>query len=104
MLQRALLFWLILSMLGYGLALAIDVHSAQMQPAASIVAADAGDQDKHAGPACCDHCVHGSAHLLGLHAAFAFQIAPAGAPLRSDDPPALRAPPFQKPLKPPALS
>ena len=104
MLHRFFLIWLILSMLGYGMVLAVDVHDAQIQAPESIAAThEDGQEVNHVGLACCDHCAHGSAHLLGLHAAFDFQIAPVGAPIRGDYRPVLRSPPFQELLKPPAL-
>ncbi|WP_456375807.1 hypothetical protein [Thiolapillus sp.] len=64
MLSRFLKIWLILSIFGYGMVLASDVHGdlAGVQ--------DVHLMDNNADPADddgCHHCAHGVSHLLGLN-------------------------------------
>ncbi len=101
MLRRLLVIWLVISILGYGVALAADVHGEQ-QHQYGYAATDDGGHASHAGVDC-GHCAHGTAHLTGLHFAFDLQTVEAGRPARSDYRPALLSPPPQETLKPPTL-
>ncbi len=64
-----ILIWLVASLLGYGWALAADLHGLGGVGFDPLMQVDAGGDAHHAdggaGPDC-DHCCHGSAHLLGL--------------------------------------
>ena len=70
---RFLIFWLILSILGYGMAMAADLHDGlhgdDHQQSADHQAAQ--NTDHEAG---CDHCCHGLMHLLGLPKSEAFEL------------------------------
>ncbi len=63
MLQRLVALLLVLSILGYGTLLVVDVHGLPGD-APAVVHAD-GDDDGHAGIEC-GHCSHGVVHLLGI--------------------------------------
>ncbi|MCU7930282.1 MAG: hypothetical protein KZQ90_05740 [Candidatus Thiodiazotropha sp. (ex Codakia rugifera)] len=67
MLRRLLTTWLIISILGYGMAMAADLHI-ELSPDQSHAISDhhpyqPNDVDDNAG---CDHCCHGVLHLIGL--------------------------------------
>ncbi len=69
MLTRILKIWLIVSILGYGMALAADVHG---ELAADDVHLSADGTDNplpgdSADDSDCNHCAHGTSHLLGLN-------------------------------------
>ncbi len=102
MLRRFLILWLAISILGYGVALAADVHGEQQYQYGYTAATDDGGHAGHSGVDC-GHCAHGAAHLTGLHFAFDLQAVEAGKPVRSDYRPALLSPPLQEFLKPPTL-
>lgn len=65
MFRRILVTWLIVSILGYGVALAADVHGEQRGESGYSAADPAPAQDQHADSDC-GHCSHGVTHLLGL--------------------------------------
>ncbi len=68
MIRHLLIAWLIVSILGYGMVIAADVHN-EISPAAQTAAmGDAGNlpDDLHGLPAH-DQCGHGCSHLLGLN-------------------------------------
>lgn len=62
-----------MTIFGYGMALAVDVHSDQSsEHSHSMEFQYAGDQSSHADHDDTpkhDHCYHGSSHLLGLNSA-----------------------------------
>ncbi len=63
MLRRLLIAWLIVSILGYGMALAADAHNKQSTDHTHEI----GDNTTHTADADdSDHCCHGGIHLLGL--------------------------------------
>lgn len=69
MLRRFIATWLMLSILGYGMAVIADVHhdSAEQSGTHSHLLGDAGTQTDHPDQqADSDHCCHGVVHLLGL--------------------------------------
>lgn len=70
MLNRLLITWLMMTILGYGMALAADVHHDRMAPLSHAMDNSGGvDHPSHSdddGTANHDHCYHGNAHLLGL--------------------------------------
>ena len=76
MLRRLIILWLIVSVLGYGLALAADVH--QSEWTASDVAGAPTPDSPNQQPALddldCGHCSHGVYHLLGLTPSFDFAV------------------------------
>jgi len=67
MIHRLIITWLVISILGYGMAIAADVHYGETQTDQVVVQDDAGNlpDDLHVLPAH-DQCGHGSFHLLGL--------------------------------------
>jgi len=71
--RRFLIFWLILSMLGYGLTLAAELHAGHHDNdhLPSVEHQAAHDSDHESG---CDHCCHGVMHLLGLPKNDAFDL------------------------------
>lgn len=66
MIRRLIITWLVISILGYGMAIAADVHYGE-PPVNQVVLGDAGNisDDPHSLSAY-DHCNHGCFHLLGL--------------------------------------
>lgn len=68
-----LIFWLILSILGYGIAMAADMHAGLHGEDHQLTADHPAphDADHEAG---CDHCCHGFMHLLGLPKSHAFEL------------------------------
>ncbi|RRS31784.1 MAG: hypothetical protein OI74_12935 [Gammaproteobacteria bacterium (ex Lamellibrachia satsuma)] len=66
MLRRLLIAWLIVSILGYGMALAADAHNEQSTGHTHEI----GDNTTHTADADdasdSDHCCHGGIHLIGL--------------------------------------
>jgi hypothetical protein len=70
MLNRLLITWLMMTIFGYGMALAIDVHDVHSPELAHSMELAAGDHSSHADHDDApkhDHCAHGSSHLLGLN-------------------------------------
>lgn len=70
MIQRLLItMWLVLSILGYGMVIAADVHTEESPVDHQVVSL--GDADDHTGDlhnlTTHNHCGHGSFHLLGLN-------------------------------------
>ena len=67
MIRRFLSIWLILSVFGYGVAMAAEIHSSFDQDHEHSIQ-DHLDKQNHDDEADnCDHCCHGSLHLLGLY-------------------------------------
>ncbi len=68
MIHRLIITWLVISILGYGMAIAADVHYGETQADQVVALDDAGNlpDDPHGLPAH-DQCGHGSFHLLGLN-------------------------------------
>ncbi len=65
MLRRLLVCWLLISIQGYGLALAADLHGQSHDQTAACAVTHQGDAGAaHASDG--DHCNHGLFHLLGL--------------------------------------
>jgi len=66
MLKRLLMFWLIISTLGYGSVWAFDGHAYELNEhqrvAGDVGHSPDGDGDHHS----CDHCCHASAHTMAL--------------------------------------
>ncbi|WP_457676309.1 hypothetical protein [Thiolapillus sp.] len=101
MLRRFIIIWLVLSIFGYGVALAADVHGEQ---AAEIgISLDHGDDDggNHDDTGC-HHCSHGISHLLGIRSEPGFSlnqgsrvlVGTASASFDSHSPPSLLRPPI----------
>ena len=71
MIQKILISWLIITILGYGLALSIDVHNVKVPDVAvGIDIHNIGDHSDHQDSDTAknhNHCSHGSSHLLGLN-------------------------------------
>jgi hypothetical protein len=65
MFRRILVIWLIVSILGYGVTLAADLHGEQYGESGFSTAEPEPAQDPHADTGC-GHCSHGALHLLGL--------------------------------------
>ena len=100
MLRRLLVSWLIVSILGYGMALAADVHG-ELQDEASYSSLDStADQDPH-GDSGCGHCSHGATHLLGLEATFSRSFAQLSDSLQCDHRADPTDPLLRLPLRPP---
>ncbi len=73
-LRRVLITWLIVSILGNGMAVAADVHNELASDQTHTLddhAANPGDTDNYDD---CDHCCHGVTHLLGLNSATALSL------------------------------
>lgn len=69
MLRRFVATWLMLSILGYGMAVIADVHHDDIAQSGmhSHLLGDADGQTDHPDQQTdSDHCCHGVAHLLGL--------------------------------------
>ena len=66
MIRRFLSIWLILSIFGYGIAMAAEIHSSFDQDHEHSIQ-DHSDNRDHNDVDNCDHCCHGGLHLLGLH-------------------------------------
>ncbi len=102
MLRRLLVTCLIVSILGYGMALAADVHG-ELDADDRVAALDTGaDQDPHSDSGC-GHCSHGIIHLLGLEASFVGLIAPRTEVLQCDHRSLLVSPSLRNLLRPPIL-
>lgn len=67
MLHRLLTTWLVISILGYGMAMAADLHielsTDQIHAIGDHHPSKPNDIDENVG---CDHCCHGVLHLIGL--------------------------------------
>jgi hypothetical protein len=66
MLARILKIWLIVSIFGYGLVLAADIHGELSVDHAVQLLDDNSSVDDTADDGGCHHCAHGISHLLGL--------------------------------------
>lgn len=77
MFRRILLSWLVVTILGYGMALSASVHHNQSPEAShsieSHLTADYSGQHDNSGDH--DHCYHGSSHLVGLNIESVFDFA-----------------------------
>ena len=101
MLRRFILVWLMLSIFGYGMALAADVHG-ELSADIGISLDNADDDNGSHDDAGCHHCSHGVSHLLGLNTVPCFNIHEGGKVLASTyrvsfnslSPPSLLRPPI----------
>jgi len=67
MLARLLKIWLIVSILGYGMALAADVHGdTGGDHDVHLLDGKGNMPDENTDDSGCHHCAHGVSHLLGL--------------------------------------
>lgn len=68
MFRRLVAIWLMLSILGYGMAVTADVHneSVQSHDHVLLLTDTHTDSDPVGQEIDCDHCCHGLAHMLGL--------------------------------------
>ncbi|MEW7986195.1 MAG: hypothetical protein AB2805_02325 [Candidatus Thiodiazotropha sp.] len=69
MLRRLIILWLILSIHGYGIAVAADTHHEILAESGMnnhALAGLAGHPDNPDHPVDSDHCCHGVIHILGL--------------------------------------
>ncbi len=66
MLRHFILIWLMLSISGYGMALAADLHG-ELSADIGISLDSAGDDNGSHDETGCHHCSHGVSHLLGLN-------------------------------------
>ena len=64
MLRLILSVWLICSVVGYGTALAVDLHHGAAEASLAASSDLPADDGQHPD---CDHCGHGTTHLLGLN-------------------------------------
>ncbi len=71
MFKRLVALLLVWSILGYGLAVAADLHGELGVDVAAT--ADLPSADDHAGDGC-GHCSHGASHLMGLHPHFGLPV------------------------------
>ncbi len=71
--RRFIIFWLIFSILGYGMAMAADSHAGLHGEDHQLSAEHQMDQDTD-HEAGCDHCCHGFMHLLGLPKSDSFKL------------------------------
>ncbi|WP_041067143.1 hypothetical protein [Thiolapillus brandeum] len=79
---RLINIWLIISILGYSLVLAADIHGELLlQDNPGYVEKISHDK---AADTDCGHCSHGTLHILGLENAFVFYLAQLNSPLRDD--------------------
>ena len=67
MLRGLIISWLILSILGTGMAVAIDFHDESLPEQAQLLNDHSGLSDQSESDALHDHCSHASFHLLGLN-------------------------------------
>jgi len=66
MFRRFIITWFALSILGYGLAMAADVHNELSTDQTHIISDQLIDFSDAHNDSDCDHCCHGVLHLLGL--------------------------------------
>ncbi len=74
MLRRILITWLVVSILGYGMAVAADVHSELATDQTHAIGDHTTNPSDTDDASDCDHCCHGVIHLLGLHSAEALNL------------------------------
>ncbi len=101
--RRLLLIWLIVSVLGYGIALAADLHGLGGAHAGATLQLDNAHGDDPDGGSATDydHCCHGAAHLLGLGHSLGATPTLQGPPPRIEARVALACPPPSSPYRPP---
>ena len=99
MLRRLVSIWLMVSILGYGLALAGDFHGKPL--AGNAVTHDHPGDPAPAADNDCGHCSHGLQHLLGLESRFDFPVPQFKAPLYGDAPVLFTTPPLRLIQRPP---
>jgi hypothetical protein len=66
MLRKIIITWLIVSILGYGMALAADVHNEVMADHYHVIDDNVTSSSDSTDNTDCGHCCHGISHLLGL--------------------------------------
>ena len=104
MFRRFLITWLVLSILGYGMAMAADVHN-ELSTNQTHVISDHAANFTHADNADdCDHCCHGIFHLLGLVNAKKFGFTAYSFTLLSPYSITITTPPNTTPFRPPILT
>jgi len=70
--RRLLALWVVVSLLGYSSAWAMDLHQSlsnddESGHSSMLAAASGADQPtEHDSASNCDHCCHGLSHLIGL--------------------------------------
>jgi len=69
MLRRLLITWIIVSILGYGMAVVADVHFESAIDRTHAIGDHTPDPIDLDGSPSCDHGCHGVIHLLGLKSA-----------------------------------
>jgi|UPI000761A84A hypothetical protein len=74
MLRRLLITWLVVSILGYGMALAADVHNELSTDQTHTIGDHATNPSDMDDASDSDHCCHGIIHLLGLNRAEAIKL------------------------------
>ena len=74
MLRHFFIAWLILSILGYGMAMAADVHNDQASDHTHAISDHVNSQSDSDDSVGCDHCCHGVIHLLGLNSTETFYL------------------------------
>jgi hypothetical protein len=81
--RRLVALWLLVSLLGYGLVWAMDLHESDANiQAVSMLTANAGIDagtdpvDEHAVDTCCTHCCHGLSHLVAISTAHGHDFRP----------------------------
>ncbi len=74
MLRRFLVTWLVVSILGYGMAMAADVHNDLASDHIHIIGEHVNNQSDTDDAVGCDHCCHGVLHLLGLNSTETFNL------------------------------
>ncbi len=101
MFRRLLICWLVISLQGYGLALAADLHGRSHAQGVACAAAPDHDDGAHATDG--DHCNHGAFHLLGLPAVPFETTVVRPAPIRVTYSPRLPLVFLPRRLRPPTL-
>ncbi|RDH88582.1 MAG: hypothetical protein DIZ78_01225 [endosymbiont of Escarpia spicata] len=74
MLRRLIIAWLIVSILGYGMALAADAHNEQSTDHTHEIVDNTTHPADMDDASDSDHCCHGGIHLLGLTQAEAIKL------------------------------
>jgi len=64
--RRLIIFWLIVSTLGYGVAWAFDGHGAELGTHSHVSGTLAQQADDNEAEPACDHCCHLFSHLVGF--------------------------------------
>lgn len=100
MFRRLIATWLIVSILGYGVALAADVHGEQSGESGYSQQDRAPAQDQHTDSDC-GHCSHGVTHLLGLGSDLTSAPLVLNQRFQADYLASLLSPPLRRHLRPP---